>query len=107
MGVAVVELRHGPLHARVLPALGGALGSFDIERAGSRQNLLRPAPDDADDPLQTACFPMAPFCGRIYADGFARWLRECEPREVGVGRPRRRVRAVRSGGMAEALRGTP
>lgn len=44
---------------------------------------------------------------RIYADGFARWLRECEPREVGVGRPRRRVRAVRSGGMAEALRGTP
>lgn len=70
MGVAVVELRHGPLHARVLPALGGALGSFDIERAGSRQNLLRPAPDDADDPLQTACFPMAPFCGRIHADGF-------------------------------------
>lgn len=42
---------------------------------------------------------------RIYAEDFTRWLRDCEPKEVGIGIPRRRLRPVRSGGMAEALRG--
>lgn len=40
---------------------------------------------------------------RIYAADFDRWLRECEPREVGIGRPRRRLRAVASGGLREML----
>jgi excisionase family DNA binding protein len=39
---------------------------------------------------------------RIYAEDFDRWLRDCEPREVGIGRPRRRLASVR-GGMREAL----
>lgn len=69
--MAAVELRHGPFRARVLPALGGSLGRFDRIRDGQSLPLLRPAPDDATDPLQAACFPMLPFCGRIRAGGFA------------------------------------
>jgi len=49
----------------VLPRLGGSLGRLDHQRDGHWQPLLRPAPADAHDPRQTACFPMAPFCGRI------------------------------------------
>ncbi len=71
MRMTAVELRHGPFRARVLPALGGALGRFDLIRNDQRQPLLRPAADEADDPLQAACFPMLPFCGRLQAAGFA------------------------------------
>lgn len=62
---ACIPLRHGRWRATVLPRLGGSLGRLDHQRDGHWQPLLRPAPADAHDPRQTACFPMAPFCGRI------------------------------------------
>ena len=40
---------------------------------------------------------------RIYPGDFDRWLRECEPREVGIGQPRRRLRPVASGGFRELM----
>jgi excisionase family DNA binding protein len=40
---------------------------------------------------------------RIYREDFERWLRECEPRDPGIGHaPRRRLQAVR-GGFRELL----
>lgn len=41
---------------------------------------------------------------RIYGEDFERWLRDCEPREVGIGRPRRRLAPVR-GGFRELMEG--
>lgn len=69
--MATVELRHGHFRAHVLPALGGALGSFEAQRNDRWQPLLRPTPAQANDTLQTACFPMLPFCGRLRASGFS------------------------------------
>jgi len=62
---ACIPLRHGRWRATVLPQLGGSLGRLDHQRDSHWQPLLRPAPANAHDPRQTACFPMAPFCGRI------------------------------------------
>ena len=62
---AGIELRHGRWRTAVLPQLGGSLASLEFERDGRWQPLLRPTPAGAEDPRQTACFPMAPFCGRI------------------------------------------
>lgn len=47
--------------ARLLPGLGGAVGSFSV---GGR-DILRPTPADATDPLETACFPLVPYANRI------------------------------------------
>jgi aldose 1-epimerase len=46
------------------PELGGAIGH--LRHQG--RDVLRPAPEHADDPLQTACFPLLPYANRI-ADG--------------------------------------
>lgn len=62
---AEVASRHGRWRAAVLPALGASLARLEVERDGRCWSLLRRARADADDALQTACFPMAPFCGRI------------------------------------------
>lgn len=51
--------------ASICLRLGGAL--MRLNKGGV--NILRPAPDDADDVLETACFPMIPYCNRI---GFGR-----------------------------------
>jgi aldose 1-epimerase len=48
----------------LLPGLGGAIGHLSHEG----RDVLRPSPHDADDPLQTACFPLVPYANRI-ADG--------------------------------------
>lgn len=49
------------------PELGGAVRRLVV----GGQDLLRPTPEDAVDPLQTACFPLVPFCNRIRDGAFA------------------------------------
>jgi len=39
---------------------------------------------------------------RIYREDFERWLLDCEPRDAGIGAPRRRARRV-SGGFRDLL----
>lgn len=46
---------------RLLPGLGGAIGSLRLEG----RDVLRPTPDGADDPFQTASFPLLPYANRI------------------------------------------
>lgn len=60
----MISLRSGSSEATLLPHLGGAIGSFSI--AG--RPILRPTPEDAIDPLETASFPLVPYANRI-ADG--------------------------------------
>lgn len=48
----------------MLPELGGAVGRLALKG----EDILRPAPANAADPLETACFPLVPFANRI-ADG--------------------------------------
>lgn len=45
----------------LLPALGGAIGALRYHG----EDILRPTPDGATDPLQTACFPLVPYANRI------------------------------------------
>lgn len=52
----------------MLPALGGSVASL---RYGGH-DILRPTPEGATDPLQTACFPLVPFANRI-AHGAFEW----------------------------------
>lgn len=49
------------------PDLGGAVAF--LRRNG--RDVLRAAPDDADDPLQMGCFPLVPFANRIAQGRFA------------------------------------
>ncbi len=58
----------------VLPGLGGAVKSLRF--AG--RDILRPAPANANHPLQCAAFPMIPYSGRIAEARFSFGGREIE-----------------------------
>jgi aldose 1-epimerase len=61
-----ITLRQGAAQASLLPHLGGAVGSFTVEGHA----VLRPTPEHATDPLETACFPLVPYPNRIAAGRF-------------------------------------
>ena len=50
----------------LLPALGGAIGALRYHG----EDILRPTPDGATDPLQSACFPLVPYANRIAGGRF-------------------------------------
>lgn len=62
----MISLVAGEWQAELRPEIGGALGA--LRRGGV--DVLRPTPADASDPLQTACFPLVPYCNRIRAGRF-------------------------------------
>jgi aldose 1-epimerase len=49
-----------------LPALGGAIGTLRYRG----EDILRPTPDGAADPLDSACFPLVPYANRIAGGRF-------------------------------------
>jgi aldose 1-epimerase len=57
----VIRLAAGDWRATLRPDLGGAVASL----CWRGEDVLRPTLDDADDPLQTACFPLVPYANRI------------------------------------------
>lgn len=57
-------MRAGGLEAALSPAVGGSLLGLALDGV----DLLRRAPDGADDPLAMASFPLVPYANRI-ADG--------------------------------------
>lgn len=61
-------MRAGDWQAELRPEIGGALAALRFR--GS--DVLRPMADGADDPLQSSCFPLAPYCNRI-RDGHFVW----------------------------------
>ncbi|MFC3533279.1 aldose 1-epimerase [Vogesella facilis] len=66
--MVLLALRHGPLHAELLPQAGGSIARCYLQTGAERLHLLRPA-SDADIAQGTvagmACFPMLPLCGRL------------------------------------------
>lgn len=56
-----MRLIQGELTVEVAPEIGGALSRV-LWRG---RDVLRPSPAGVDDPLETACFPLAPFANRI------------------------------------------
>jgi aldose 1-epimerase len=60
-------LRAGGLEAALSPAIGGSLLSLSLDGV----ELLRRAPDGADDPLVMASFPLVPYANRIARGRFA------------------------------------
>jgi aldose 1-epimerase len=64
-GASVIRLRHGDWIARIA-LQGGAVAS--LTRAG--QDVLRPTPVGATDPVDFACFPLVPYANRIAAGRF-------------------------------------
>lgn len=61
-----VVLRSPPHEIEVSPATGGSLLRFSTKLSnGAVWNWLRPAPENPRSALETACFPMVPFCNRI------------------------------------------
>jgi aldose 1-epimerase len=57
----LIHLRAGSSEAMLLPHLGGAIGSFSV--AG--RAVLRPTASAAAHPLDSASFPLVPYCNRI------------------------------------------
>lgn len=51
----------------LLPALGGAIGSLRYQG----EDVLRPTPPGATDPLDSACFPLVPYANRIAGGRFS------------------------------------
>ncbi len=61
-----VVLRSPPHEAVLSPDIGGSLLRFSTKQPdGETWHWLRPAADDVACALETACFPMLPFCNRI------------------------------------------
>jgi aldose 1-epimerase len=63
-----VRLEAGQLSLELLPALGGAIGAFQLRRAGQTFDLMRrtqPALVSEVGVLATASFPLVPFSNRI------------------------------------------
>jgi aldose 1-epimerase len=69
-----LSLSAGRWVAELRPEIGGVLSK--LRRRGVE--ILRPAPADATDPLQSACFPLVPYCNRIRDGRFAWRGREVE-----------------------------
>ena len=59
--MTLLSLKTARAQLDLLPALGGAIGRFDWDGRA----VLRPTPAGAEDVLETACFPLVPFCNRI------------------------------------------
>jgi len=63
-----LRLQSGEWRAELRPEVGGCLASLtrgDVE-------VLRTMPEGSRDPLQSACFPLVPYCNRI-RDGRFTW----------------------------------
>ncbi|OYX81830.1 MAG: aldose epimerase [Brevundimonas sp. 32-68-21] len=69
----MIQLAAGDWRATLRPELGGAVTALSWRG----RDVLRPTPDDADGPLQTACFPLVPYANRIDGGRF-----EFEGRQV-------------------------
>ena len=63
-----IELQAGAWSARLRPAVGGAIAALDL----GGTPVLRAMAAGADHPLESGCFPLAPYCNRI-AGGRAEW----------------------------------
>jgi len=62
----MIGLANGEARLELRPELGGAIGRLAIGGA----EILRPTPAAAADVLDTASFPLVPFCNRIPAGRF-------------------------------------
>ncbi|HEY0044127.1 MAG TPA: aldose 1-epimerase [Allosphingosinicella sp.] len=62
-----LELRAGAWEAQLEPSLGGAVTTLRHEGT----DILRPAPEGANHPLDAASFPLVPFANRIAHGRFA------------------------------------
>lgn len=62
-----MKLAAGAWEATLRPEVGGALAG--LRRGG--EDVLRPMPEGAADPLEAACFPLVPYANRIRDGRFA------------------------------------
>ena len=63
----MIELAAGAWRAALRPEIGGCLAALERDNFP----VLRKMADDADHPLQSACFPLVPYCNRIAEGRFA------------------------------------
>ncbi len=70
-----IRLGNGLARAALAPELGGTLLYFDLFVNGGWQPVLRRA-HEPKDAGECACYPMAPFCGRIRDGRFTFYGRE-------------------------------
>ena len=62
----MIELAAGLWHAAVRPEIGGCLAALSCDGVA----ILRTMASDADHALQSACFPLVPYCNRIAGGRF-------------------------------------
>ncbi len=60
-----LKLRSGDLELELVPGLGGAVAAYRQRREDGWAALFRESPARPTDVLQTASFPLVPFCNRI------------------------------------------
>lgn len=71
-----MTLKCGDWQLSVRPDLGGSIGALTWRG----EDILRPTPENASDPLQTACFPLMPWANRI---NHGRFSFEGDPVDLG------------------------
>lgn len=57
----MIALEAGDWRLTILPEVGGSIARLTWRG----EDVMRPTPDGATDPLQTACFPLVPYANRI------------------------------------------
>lgn len=63
-----LRLQSGEWRAQLRPEIGGCLSSLTLDGV----EILRTMPEGSLDPLESACFPLVPYCNRI-RDGRFVW----------------------------------
>lgn len=66
----MIRLANQRLELLISPTSGGSISRFDWIADGRRLPILRPAPDGAQNVLDSASFPLVPFVNRIRSGRF-------------------------------------
>lgn len=63
--VTTHKLQVGATTLELCPQVGGSITQFYTHHDGAKVDIMRATPVDADSVLNTACFPLIPYSGRI------------------------------------------
>ncbi|MDY6407387.1 MAG: aldose 1-epimerase [Pseudomonadota bacterium] len=84
-----IILSNDKLRVGILPELGASLSFLRYRHGAKEVDILRPTDSSQKEAINTALFPMLPYCGRIRGGNFTYWgiLRKVPKNQVGFQDP--------------------